>query len=118
MLYKEYIKVESDFIPVFSSSSDRTEYFNKALTVHVDASIDSKLVEKLFNDAPVGIFFKTRDDFILLMKSRLQKFRQDEKTGKFFATWREVTGTISPADWSNKNEIPILCTFQDCLDEA
>ena len=94
------------------------EYFNKALTVHVDASIDSKLVEKLFNDAPVGIFFKTRDDFILQMKSRLQKFRQDEKTSKFFATWREVTGTISPADWSIQNEIPILCAFQDCLDEA
>ena len=94
------------------------EYFNKALTVHVDASIDSRLVEKLFNDAPVGIFFKTRDDFILLMKSRLQKFRQDEKTGKFFATWREVTGTTSPADWSIQNEMPILCAFQDCLDEA
>ena len=94
------------------------EYFNKALTVHVDALIDSKLVEKLFNDAPTGIFFKTREDFILQMKSRLQKFRQDEKTGKFFVTWREVTGTTSPADWSIQNKIPILCAFQDCLDEA
>lgn len=52
------------------------------------------------------------------MKSRLQKFRQDEKIGKFFATWREVTGTNSPAEWSNQNKIPILCAFQDCLDEA
>ncbi len=60
----------------------------------------------------------TRDDFVLRVKSRLQKFRQDEKTGKFFATWREVTGTASPADWSIQNEIPILCAFQDCLDEA
>ena len=94
------------------------ELFNKALTTYVDAAIDSKLVEKLFNDAPAGIFFKTRDDFILQMKSRLQKFRQDEKTGKFFATWREVTGTPSPAEWSIRNEIPILCAFQDCLDEA
>lgn len=93
-------------------------FFAKALTAYVDAAIDSKFVEKLFNDAPAGIFFKTRDDFILLMKSRLQKFRQDEKIGKFFATWREVTGTTSPADWSSRNEIPILCAFQDCLDEA
>lgn len=94
------------------------DFFAKALTEYVDASIDSKLVEKLFNDAPAGIFFKTRDDFIQQMSSRLQKFRQDEKTGKFFATWREVTGTTSPSDWSNQNEIPILCAFQDCLDEA
>ena len=94
------------------------EFFTKALTEYVDGAIDSKLVEKLFNDAPAGIFFKTRDDFILQMNSRLKKFRQDEKTGKFFATWREVTGTTSPADWSNQNGIPILCMFQDCLDEA
>lgn len=94
------------------------EFFTKALTKHVDNSIDSKLVEKLFNDAGAGIFFRTRDDFILQMNSRLQKFRQDEKTNKFFATWQEVTGTTSPADWSNQNEIPIRCLFQDCLDEA
>ena len=92
--------------------------FAEALTKHVDAAIDSALVEKLFNDAATGIFFQTRDDFVLQMKSRLQMFRQDEKTGKFFATWQEVTGTTSPADWSNQNEIPILCAFQNCLDEA
>ena len=94
------------------------DFFAKAIATYVDAAIDSKLVEKLFNDAPAGMFFKTRDDFILQMKSRLQKLRQDEKTGKFFATWHEATGTTSPADWSNKNRIPILCMFQDCLEEA
>lgn len=94
------------------------EFFTKALTEYVDGAIDSKLVEKLFNDAPAGIFFKTRDEFISQMNSRLKKFLQDEKTGKFFGTWREVTGTTSPADWSNQNKVPILCMFQDCLDEA
>ena len=94
------------------------EFFAKAVTNYVDNSIDSRLVEKIFIDAPAGIFFKTRDDFVLQMKSRLQKFRQDEKTGKFFSAWHEITGTKSPADWSTQNEIPILCAFQDCLDEA
>lgn len=97
---------------------NQSVFFNKTLTTYVDPSIDSNLVEKLFSDAPVGIFFNTLEDFVLQMKSRLQKFRQDEKTGKFFATWREVTGTDSPAEWSNKNQIPILCAFQDCLTEA
>ena len=92
-------------------------FFSEALNKYLGAT-NSKLIEKLFNDAPTGIFFKTRDDFILLMKSRLQKFRHDEKTNKFFTTWREITGTNSPANWSNENEIPILCAFQDCLDEV
>lgn len=94
------------------------EVFAKALAKYIDAAIDSKLAEKIFNDAPAGIFFKTRDDFILQMKARLKKFRHDEKTVTFFAMWHEFTGTTSPADWSNKNELPILCAFQDCLDEA
>lgn len=97
---------------------NQQEFFAKALTVYVDASIDSEHIDKLFKEANTGNFFMTRDDFVLRVKSRLQKFRQDEKTGKFFATWREVTGTASPADWSIQNEIPILCAFQDCLDEA
>ena len=97
---------------------NQVEFFDKALKKHVDDAIDSKLIEKLYNDATTGIFFKTRDDFFLQMKLRLQKFRQDEKNNKFFATWHEVTGTASPADWSNQNEIPIRCMFQDCLDEA
>ena len=97
---------------------NQQELFAKALTIYVDASIDSEHVDKLFNEASTGNFFMTREDFVLRMKSRLQKFRQDEKSGKFFATWREVTNTASPADWSNQNEIPILCAFQDCLDDA
>lgn len=97
---------------------NQQEFFAKALTIYVDASIDSERVDKLFNEANTGNFFMAREDFVQRMKSRLQKFRQDEKSGKFFAAWREVTGTASPADWSSQNEILILCAFQDCLDEA
>ena len=93
-------------------------FFAEALSIHVDAAIDSALVEKLFNDAPTGIFFKTRDDFVLQMNSRLKKFRQDEKTEKFFAAWKEITGTTSPADWSQKNGIPILCLFPKNFGDA
>ena len=94
------------------------EFFAEALTVYVDGAIDATLVEKIFNETSAGFFFKTRDDFILQMKLRLQKFRQDEKSTAFRAAWREVTGTNTPAAWSNQNEIPILCMFQDCLAEA
>lgn len=97
---------------------NQQDFFAKALTIYVDASIDSKLVEKLFNGANTGNFFITREDFVLLIKSQLKNLRQDEKNEKFRATWQKVTGTTSPADWSIQNEIPILCAFQDCLDEA
>lgn len=97
---------------------NQQDFFAKALTIYVDASIDSKFVEKLFNGANTGNFFITREDFVLLIKSQLKNLRQDEKNEKFRATWQKVTGTTSPADWSIQNEIPILCAFQDCLDEA
>ena len=92
--------------------------FAKALTKYVDAAIDSAQVEKLFHAAPEGDFFKTRDEFVLQMKSLVQKLRQEEKTAKFFATWHEITDTTSPADWSTRHGMPILCAFQNCLEEA
>lgn len=92
--------------------------FYKALTKYVDGAIEQTLVERLFTAAPTGNFFKPRDDFVLQMKALLQRLRRKEKTDKFFATWQEITGTASPADWSVRHGMPILCAFQNCLEDA
>ena len=98
--------------------ANQSQIFFKASTQFVDGTIDSRTADKLCRDTPAGNFFKARDEFVLLMKSRLAKFRHDEKSEELFAAWREVTDTNSPADWSNQNAMPILCAFSDCRDEA
>lgn len=92
--------------------------FAAALRKYVDGEIDDKVAENLFLNARSGMFFKTKDEFILQMKQFLQNMRRNEQIQKLFSTWQEVTGTTSPADWSKQNKIPILCMFQDCLSEA
>lgn len=92
------------------------KFFSTALEIYIPAA--QAYTERLFNEAPTGIFFKTRDDFILHVQARVKTFRQSEKNAEFFDTWKEITFTPSPAEWSNQNEIPILCAFQDCLEEA
>lgn len=92
--------------------------FIAALRKYVDKNIEDKVAENLFLNSSVGMFFKTKDDFILQMNNILQSIRRNEKIQKLFMRWQEITSTQSPADWSKQNKIPILCMFQDCLSEA
>ncbi|MBQ7705973.1 MAG: hypothetical protein IJT73_11225 [Selenomonadaceae bacterium] len=110
------IKISADTFKDFFEKQSAT--FAAAIRKYVDSSLDDKTVSNLFLNAPAGNFFKTKDDFILQVKQFLQNIRRNEKIQKIFLMWQEVTGTKSPADWSNQNKIPILCMFQDCLREA
>lgn len=94
------------------------ETFSEAMTVYVDGTLRAETIEQLFNEAADGTFFTARDEFILQMKLRIKRLRQADKTEKFFSEWRAATGTNTPAEWSTRNEMPILCVFQDCLTEA
>ena len=94
------------------------EIFSETLTTYVDGTISLKMTDKLFGDAACGNFFKARDEFVMQMKSRIKQIRQADKTAEIFTAWREATGTKSPAEWSMRHEVPILCVFQDCLTEA
>lgn len=112
-------------IQIKNSADNFKDFFEKqsatfyaAIRKYVDSGLDDKIIEKLYLNAATGNFFKTKDDFILQIKQFLQNIRRNEQIQKLFATWQEVTGTKSPADWSKQNKIPILCMFQDCLSEA
>ena len=105
----------TDFLNFFEHQFD---YFKKAVTMYVEAFPTPQAVENLFSSATAGHFFQTRDDFIVAMKKMLERFRLNEKNAEFLMTWEKLTGTTSPRDWSKKNEIPILCMYQDCLEQA
>ena len=92
--------------------------FAKAVTGLVDGVPDSQILESVFKDMPDGIFFMTREDFASQLKTLLKKINRIKKTNLLFSIWRDITGTPSPAEWSKRNEIPILCVFQKNLDIA
>lgn len=116
---------EQMVIQIKDSAATFTDFLEKqravfaaALEKYVDREIDDKVVENLFLNAQTGMFFKTKNEFILQMKQILQNMRRNEKVLTLFSTWQKVSGAKSPADWSKQNKIPILCMFQDCLSEA
>ncbi|MBR5913419.1 MAG: hypothetical protein IKZ58_03510 [Selenomonadaceae bacterium] len=92
--------------------------FAEILRCYVDATLDDKTIDIFYDKTSSGTFYQSKEDFISAFKNQLQALRQNEKIQKFFDTWKNLTGTNSPADWSKRNEIPILCLFQDCLNEA
>lgn len=92
--------------------------FTEILRQNVDTTLDDKKIGILYDNTPGGTFFQSTDEFISAINRYLQTLRQGERTQKFFDTWQNLTGTTSPADWSKQNELPILCLFQDCLNDA
>ena len=97
---------------------DQFIVFAESLRCYVDGTIDDKKIKNFYDKTATGIFFQSKDNFISAFKYQLQSLRQNEKVQQFFDAWKNLTGTNSPADWSRKNEIPILCLFQDCLNDA
>ena len=92
--------------------------FAASLRKYIASDLDDKTAENLFLNTSTGAFFKTKDEFILQMKKLAEKMRIDAKIKQLFTAWQKITQTKNPAEWSKKKQIPILCMFQDCLNEA
>ena len=92
--------------------------FSSAAVERFKNEVDEKICDTLYNKIPRQTFSRNEDAFWEQVAKDLNSLRQNEKLQKFFAAWKNLTNTNSPADWSNENQIPILCAFQDCLTEA
>ena len=97
---------------------DQFKLFSFVVSQHFKGEVDEKIVDSLYRNVSGRTFFNGADEFFGEISRTLQTARQNEKSQIFFETWQKITDSNSPADWSDKNEIPILCAFQDCLGAA
>lgn len=116
---------EQAALQIESSAENFKIFFDSQFTIFSSAAVerfqnevDAKILDTLYNKIPRQTFSKNEDVFWEQVARELNSLRQNEKLQKFFAAWKNLTNTDSPADWSNKNQLPILCAFQDCLAEA
>ena len=99
-----------DFVEFFNNQFD---VFCKAVDRAIHLSISSDEYEHLFNKVPSGTLFEATDKFTTAMHHELVNFRKNKKTRKMFEAWEKNTNSTSPADWSQKNGIPVLCLFAE-----
>ena len=87
--------------------------FTSIATEKLKQSLSGEEVEFLFNNINSGVLSGESDVFIQSLSASLEKFRKSKKTNKLFELWNKITHSENPADWSDKNNIPILCLFQN-----
>ena len=104
-----------DFIEFFNN---QYETFCKAVDRALNTAMSPDEYEHLFNNVPSGTLFDATDKFTTSMQHELINFRKSKKTRKMHDTWREVSESDSPADWSMKAGIPILCMFTEDILKA
>ena len=93
--------------------NNQFEVFCKAVDRSLQSSISSDEYEYLFNRVPSGILFDATDKFTTTMQHELVSYRKSKKTKKMYEAWEKETKSSNPADWSQKNGIPVLCLFAE-----
>lgn len=100
-------------------STEFIDFFNNQY-VHFAAAVrnifnfpvcDEEL-EELFTHVDGNAYTSTADKFIAQIKRRLDEYRKNKKINQLHQAWENRTGTQSPAAWSKKHLIPIICLFQ------
>ena len=97
-----------EFVSFFNHQYDT---FCKAIDRTVKGALVEDEYEHLFDNVSSGILFDTTDKFNTTMQHELDKYRKSKKTKKMFDAWEKLTGTSSPAVWSQTSGIPVLCLF-------
>lgn len=104
-----------DFVEFFNN---QFETFCKAVDHALKITISSDEYEHLFNKVPSGTLFGATDKFTTTMQHELANFRKSKKTRKMYDAWEKNTGSSSPAEWSMKVGIPVLCIFTEDILKA
>ena len=104
-----------DFIEFFNN---QYETFCKAVDRALNTAVSADEYEHLFIKVPSGTLFEATDKFTTTMQHELTNFRKSKKTRKMYDAWETITGSSNPADWSQKNGIPVLCMFTEDILKA
>ena len=99
-----------DFVEFFNNQFD---VFCKAVNRALQKTLAIDEYEHLFNKVPSGMLFEATDNFTTTMQRELTNYRKNKKTRKMYDAWEKATNSTNPADWSQKNGIPILCLFSE-----
>lgn len=112
------IRIENQAKEFLSFFNDQFTTFAEVIRARVDSGVNDAELKHLFGEVPADTLFKKVDEFTLLMKQSLFSFRKAQKVDQLFTAWKERTNTNSPAEWSKRNGIPILCMFSSELAKA
>ena len=98
---------------LLSSLIISTKFSVKLFDRALHATISADEYEYLFNKVPSGTLYEATDKFTTTMQHEPTNFRKSKKTRKMYDAWEKATNSTSPADWSQKNGIPVLCLFTE-----
>lgn len=114
----EIIKQISQQADAFNTFfTNQLEVFSASLRKHI-GEISIEEISYLFDQVESKSLFKMPDEFLIKITSKLKAFRKDKKINQIYQFWEDITGFVSPAEWSQKKKIPILCLYEDSYEIA
>lgn len=99
-----------NFINFFNN---QYKIFGNAIQNEIKSTLRNDEIEDLFNNVEPNAYFADVDRFIQQMSNRLNEYRKNKKINQLKSAWKERTNTQTPAEWSSKHLLPIICLFKE-----
>lgn len=86
--------------------------FAELVKQRLQQSFEQDEIDAMFSSINTGAFYEHPDIYLQNISAALDKHRKNKKSNRLFVLWDEMTFSNSPAEWSYKHSIPILCLYQ------
>ncbi len=92
-------------------------WFKKVAAFYIEGLSDEDINE-IFKRIPSNVFVQDKANYFKTIEFTVNDYRSKLGKEKLHKLWKEKTNTDTPADWSNKYMMPILCMIAENEDTA
>jgi hypothetical protein len=106
----ELMQHTQDFI---SFELKQQQIFGDCVKKLIDTSITDSDIKHLYSKSMSNSISRPLEEFTQYLKIEYSQYKKTQKYNLLLETWKKVTGSSTPASWSEEKKIPILCLFTD-----
>jgi hypothetical protein len=128
-IYKTGSFIETNKTAFFRELEDKADLFNNFYSKQQQVfktGMNDLLKTELSDEEITYLYTKTESEAILkplndyeqTLTQVLASYQKNKKYEELLEKWRSASNTISPAEWSLHNKIPVLCLFETEIQEA
>jgi len=98
--------------------SKQQQVFKTGINDLLKTELSDEEITYLYTKTESEAILKPLNDYEQALKQVLASYQKNKKYEELLEKWRSVSNTISPAEWSLNNKIPVLCLFETEIQEA
>ena len=98
--------------------SKQQQVFKTGMNDLLKTELSAEEITYLYTKTESEAILKPLNDYEQTLIQDLVSYQKNKKYEELLDKWRSISNTISPAEWSLNNKIPVLCLFEKEIQQA